>query len=101
METGVWKSFTPKTGPLAPAAQAPAPAASTADRWDSPIQDRPKEAAPAAAAPVGASADRWDVPIQARSARVTCPPRIGVGSGLPVNQIVEKMGSVSAVCRNG
>ncbi|MDQ5934766.1 MAG: hypothetical protein QG574_2072 [Cyanobacteriota bacterium erpe_2018_sw_21hr_WHONDRS-SW48-000092_B_bin.40] len=98
METGVWKSFTPKTGPLAPAAQAPAPAASTADRWDSPIQDRPKEAAPAAAAPVGASADRWDVPIQARSASAELPAPQAVSavgsSGLPVNQIVEKMGSV-------
>ncbi len=96
METGVWKSFTPKTGPLAPAAQAPAPAA--ADRWDSPIQDRPKEAAPAAAAPAAASADRWDVPIQARSASAELPAPQAVSavgsSGLPVNQIVEKMGSI-------
>ncbi len=98
METGVRKSFTPKTGPVAPAAQAPAPAAATADRWDSPIQDRPKEAAPAAAAPAAASADRWDVPIQARSASAELPAHQAVSavgsSGLPVNQIVEKMGSV-------
>lgn len=101
METGVWKSFTPKTGPLAPAAQAPA----AADRWDSPIQDRPPATststpAPSPAAPAAdaAAGDRWDVPIQARTAspELAAPaPVVAVGtSGLPVNQIVEKMGSV-------
>ncbi|CAF0730821.1 unnamed protein product [Rotaria sordida] len=97
METGVWKSFTPKTGPLAPAQAPAAPAAQPGgDRWDQPIQDRPKEAA-AAAAP-GAAADRWDVPIQARTAGAELPaaaPVTAVGtSGIPVNQIVEKMGVV-------
>jgi predicted regulator of Ras-like GTPase activity (Roadblock/LC7/MglB family) len=98
METGVWKSFTPKTGPLAPANQAPtAPAA--ADRWDSPIQDRPAvTAAPSSQSQAAPEADRWDVPIQARTAgpELSAPAAVAAvgSSGLPVNQIVEKMGSV-------
>jgi len=98
METGVWKSFTPKTGPLAPAAPAPAPETGAAggDRWDQPIQERKDPAA--GAAPSAPNTDRWDVPIQARSASAELPtpaPVAAVGtSGIPVNQIVEKMGVV-------
>ncbi|MBP9091005.1 roadblock/LC7 domain-containing protein [bacterium] len=104
METGVWKSFTPKTGPLAPANPTPA-AAAAGDRWDSPIQDRPSPATvPVAQSPSATNAtdasggDRWDVPIQARTAGPELPAPVAVAavgtSGLPVNQIVEKMGSV-------
>jgi predicted regulator of Ras-like GTPase activity (Roadblock/LC7/MglB family) len=98
METGTWRAFTPKSDPLAPAQpqpQAQAPAAQAAapagDRWDQPIQDRKKETS-------GGEAARWDVPIQSRSTGADLPapaPITPVAStGIPVNQIVEKMGAV-------
>lgn len=93
METGTWRAFTPKADSLGGAPQ-PAPqaqAAPTGDRWDQPIQDRKKETGSGEAA-------RWDVPIQSRSTGADLPapaPIAPVAStGIPVNQIVEKMGAV-------
>ncbi len=98
METGTWQAYGKKeqSTPLAPAASAfvpqSAPAAAPAgDRWDQPIQDRKPE-------PAATEAARWDVPIQARTTGADLPAPAPIApvmsSGIPVNQIVEKMGAV-------
>jgi len=96
METGTWQAFGKKEqsspAPSAPVPFTPAPAAAPGgDRWDQPIQDRKAE-------PAATEAARWDVPIQARTTGADLPTPAPVApvmsSGIPVNQIVEKMGAV-------
>ena len=83
---------------LPPALPMPAPAAAVGEnsgRWDVPIQERPKEEAPIN--PIG---QPQAAPQTIGGANFGMPPGAAAGSGavlssgIPVNQIVEKMGQV-------
>jgi len=84
----------PQAQPMAPAInpiQAPGQAAAPAARWDVPIQERPRTDGDMAAPPAVA----MQPPLQPQ---IGMPPGAAgspvLSSGIPVNQIVEKMGQV-------